>query len=143
MLNKTGGMSGPKCMYMKHIMMSMLAALGFGVGACAQHEHITSVDADQFETSISSDSVQLIDVRTAEEYGEGHIAYAVNMDIKKSDFKDQALAKLNKEKTAYVYCRSGHRSMMAAKALAKLGFHVVNLRGGIMEWVSDGKPINK
>jgi rhodanese-related sulfurtransferase len=127
----------------KHIMMSVLAALGFGVGACAQHENIISVDAEEFESSISSDSVQLVDVRTAVEYDAGHIAYAVNLDIQKSDFKDQALAKLNKEKPAYVYCRSGHRSMMAAKELAKMGFKVVNLRGGIMEWTNEGKPINQ
>ncbi|MGI6242910.1 MAG: rhodanese-like domain-containing protein [Prevotella sp.] len=124
-------------------MMSILTALGLGMSSCAQHENITSVDVDQFETSIMSDNVQLVDVRTAEEYAEGHIAYAANIDIQKANFKDKAQTMLDKESPAYVYCRSGHRSMMAAKELAKMGFKVVNLSGGVMEWTNKGKPLNK
>jgi rhodanese-related sulfurtransferase len=128
---------------MKQIMMSILAALGLGMNSCAQNENITSVNADQFETAIQADSVQLIDVRTAGEYAEAHIAYAVNIDMQQSDFANKAAASLDKDKPAYVYCRSGARSMRAAKMLAEQGFNVVNLKGGIMEWVNDGKPVNK
>ena len=125
------------------MMMSILAALGLGMGSCAQDENITSVNASQFETAIKADSVQLIDVRTSEEYAEGHIAYAVNINVQQSDFADKAAESLDNTKPAYVYCRSGRRSMRAAKMLAKQGFNVVNLKGGIMEWVNEGKPVNK
>ncbi len=128
---------------MKKYMVSILAALGLGMSSCAQNENITSVGADQFEQSIVADSVQLVDVRTPEEYADGHIAYAVNNDVQQSGFKDKALQTLKKDKPAYVYCRSGKRSMMAANILAEAGFKVVNLRGGIMEWADSGKPINR
>ncbi|WP_276894325.1 rhodanese-like domain-containing protein [Hallella bergensis] len=128
---------------MKHLIMSILAALGLGTGSCAQNEHITSVDAAQFEAAISADSVQLIDVRTAGEYAEGHIANAVNIDVKLPDFASKAAGTLDKDRPAYVYCRSGQRSMKAARMLAKQGFEVVNLNGGIMEWMNAGKPVNQ
>lgn len=125
------------------IMATIIAALGLALGACAQNENITSVDADQFEQAITADSVQLVDVRTAEEYGEGHIAYATNIDVRQPDFLEKATATLSKDKPAYVYCRSGKRSLMAAEQLAKAGYKVVNLRGGIMEWAEAKKPISQ
>ncbi|MBM6993828.1 MAG: rhodanese-like domain-containing protein [Prevotella sp.] len=128
---------------MKKFMVSILAALGLGMSSCAQNENIQSVGADQFEQSIVADSVQLVDVRTAEEYAEGHIAYAENNDVQQPTFKAKALQTLQKDKPVYVYCRSGKRSLVAANILAEAGFKVVNLRGGIMEWADGGKPVNR
>lgn len=128
---------------MKNMMAGFLAALGLGLGSCASGENITSVGADEFETAITTDSVQLVDVRTAAEYAEGHIAYAVNMDVQQSGFSVSVKSALDKSKPAYVYCRSGKRSLMAAEILGKAGFKVVNLRGGIMEWEDAGKPVGK
>ncbi len=128
---------------MKHVMMSILTALGLGTSSCARQESVTSVDANHFENAIHANSVQLIDVRSANEYAEGHIAHAANIDALQNDFLAKAQRSLSKKKPAYVYCRSGKRSMMAANKLAKAGYKVINLRGGIMEWMDAGKPVNR
>lgn len=126
---------------MKHLLISLLAALGIGTGSCAQNKQISSVDAQQFEAAIKADSTQLVDVRTAAEYAEGHIAGAINIDVRLPQFADKAAAALDKARPAYVYCRSGHRSMKAARMLAAQGFTVVNLSGGILGWAAEGKPL--
>ena len=124
-------------------MMSILTALGLGTSSCARQESVTSVDANHFENAIHANNVQLLDVRSANEYAEGHIAHAANIDALQNDFLAKAQRSLNKKKPAYVYCRSGKRSMMAANKLAKAGYKVMNLRGGIMEWTDAGKPVNR
>ena len=128
---------------MKKLLMGLLAVIGLGTGSCAQNEGITTVSADDFEQAIQTDSVQLIDVRTAAEYAGGRIAYAQNIDVQRPDFTTQVNERYDKEKPVYVYCRSGHRSMMAARRLAATGFKVVNLRGGIQTWAGSGKPLSR
>ena len=118
---------------MKKIIAFLLGLLGLSVNASAQSDSIKTVDAAQFAKIIKSDSVVLVDVRTAEEYAAGHIANAKNIDVLKFDFKDQVEV-LPKDKEIAVYCRSGKCSLMAANTLAKMGYKVINLRGGWMEW---------
>ena len=118
---------------MKKIIALLLVLLGLTTNASAQSDSIKTVDAAQFAEFIKSDSVFLVDVRTAEEYAAGHIANAKNIDVLKSDFKNNA-STLPKNKQIAVYCRSGKRSLVAANILAKMGYKVINLRGGWMEW---------
>ena len=118
---------------MKKIIAFLLGLLGLSVNASAQSDSIKTVDAAQFAEFIKSDSVFLVDVRTAEEYAAGHIPNAKNVDVLKSDFKDR-VETLSKNKEIAVYCRSGKRSLMAANTLAKMGYKVINLRGGWKEW---------
>lgn len=113
------------------------------LGACAQSaDSIRSVDATAFERAIQADSVQVVDVRTADEYAAGHIAHAVNIDVLQLAFMDSA-RRLDRHREVYVYCRSGKRSMAAARQLAAAGYRVVNLRGGIIEWAAAGKSVVK
>ena len=94
-----------------------------------------TVSSDEFARIIGdTDTVQLVDVRTKEEYEEGHISNALLIDYYSYNFEEQALAKLSKEKTVAVYCRSGRRSAAATRKLVKLGYEVVNLDGGILAW---------
>ena len=118
---------------MKKIIALLLGLLGLTANASAQSDSIKTVDAAQFAEFIKSDSVFLVDVRTAEEYAAGHIPNAKNVDVLKSDFKDR-VETLSKNKEIAVYCRSGKRSLMAANTLAKMGYKVINLRGGWLEW---------
>ena len=118
---------------MKKIIALLLGLLGLTTNASAQSDSIRTVGAAQFAEFIKSDSVFLVDVRTAEEYAAGHIANAKNIDVLKSDFKNNA-STLPKNKQIAVYCRSGKRSLVAANILAKMGYKVINLRGGWMEW---------
>lgn len=85
--------------------------------------------------------MQLLDVRTPQEYAEGHIDGALNINVQSDDFKQMAEKELSKDSTILVYCRSGRRSMDAAEILTKLGYKVVNLKGGIIEWKEDGLPV--
>ena len=91
---------------MKKIIALLLGLLGLTTNASAQSDSIKTVDAAQFAEFIKSDSVFLVDVRTAEEYAAGHIPSAKNVDVLKSDFKDR-VETLSKNKEIAVYCRSG------------------------------------
>ena len=82
----------------------------------------------------------LVDVRSAEEYAEGHLAGAVNVDVNKSDFADWVSEMGD---TVAVYCLRGGRSLKAAKLLAAKGIVVYNLAGGITEWQNSGGATTK
>lgn len=85
----------------------------------------------------------ILDVRTPEEFAEGYIPNAINLDFYKPDFKAQ-VAKLNKEQTYFVYCKAGGRSASAADIMRKEGFKkVVDLDGGITAWEEAKLPIVK
>lgn len=119
---------------MKKIITILLGLLGFVSSANAQFDSIKTVSADEFAQIIKSDSVILVDVRTADEYNAGHIDGARNIDVLKDDFNNIATTSLPKDKEIAVYCRFGKRSMKAANILAKDGFKVINLKGGWLEW---------
>ncbi|YCT45994.1 DsrE/DsrF/DrsH-like family protein [Staphylococcus pseudintermedius] len=72
---------------------------------------------------------QLIDVRTDEEYQEGHIRGAKSWPLDQIE-----LFKGDKNQTYYLYCRSGKRSAQASSALAKRGYNVVSLDGGFVAY---------
>lgn len=72
----------------------------------------------------------LIDVRTPEEYAEGHLENAININWYDENFIDQ-FKDIEKEKTVYVYCKKGGRSSSAAELLNTSGYKdVVDLLGG-------------
>jgi rhodanese-related sulfurtransferase len=85
----------------------------------------------------------IIDVRTADEFNNGHLASAINIDYYSSDFKP-AVDKMDRSKTYLVYCRTGIRGEAATQIMVDLGFtRVQNLAGGIVEWVNAGYPTTK
>lgn len=118
------------------IMMSAMQSFG-----CSHSDNIMSVSAVEFEKAIKADSVQLLDVRSPQEFAEGHIAGAININVQSDDFRQRADKELSKDSTILVYCRSGRRSMDAAETLTELGYKVVNLKGGIIEWNEEGLPV--
>lgn len=86
----------------------------------------------------SMPDVQLIDVRTPQEYAGQHIERAVNIDVNSADF-DKKMASLDKSKPVFVYCMVGGRSHKAATKLKEMGFaEVYDLEGGIMKWNAEG-----
>ena len=100
------------------------------------------LSVEDFGKKLSEDgSVQLVDVRTADEFAAGHIPGAVNIDWFSTRFLDDATASLEKDRPVMVYCRSGKRSAAAAAKLAKAGFKVDNLPGGYLAWTEAGKPV--
>jgi len=84
---------------------------------------------------LKNDNAVLVDVRTIEEFNEGHIEGAINIDVFSPNFQAD-IEKLDKNKDYYVVCRSGGRSMSAAGAMESMGFtKVYNLAGGMMSWM--------
>ncbi|MBQ5701732.1 MAG: rhodanese-like domain-containing protein [Alistipes sp.] len=94
---------------------------------------LESVNTARFAEVVAQPDVQIVDVRTAAEFEEGHILGAVNMDVKSHEFDNQ-IKSLDKKKVVALYCRSGRRSKIAAEKVAALGCTVVELDGGILSW---------
>lgn len=85
----------------------------------------------------------LVDVRTPEEYDEGHIENAKNINYFDDDFIEQ-MSKFDKSKPIIVYCRSGRRSSSAAEKLLKSGFkQIYDLKGGIINWTNQNNKTVK
>ena len=103
----------------------------------------SNVGVDEFQAQIADPIVQLLDVRTQEEFDEGHIARALLADVNDSAFVDKAVALLDKQRPVAVYCRSGRRSARAAGLLVEQGYTVTNLNGGVMAWQDAGKTLVK
>lgn len=93
------------------------------------------LDPKAYKKAISSGKTQLVDVRTAREYKNGHIANAINIDLFRAGHFRTEIEKLDKQKPVYLYCQSGQRSRKAAQRLLKWGFtEVFDLKGGLLEW---------
>lgn len=85
----------------------------------------------------------IIDVRTPEEYQNGFIKDAINLDFYSETFRDE-LDKLDKDKTYLIYCRSGRRSGLTIDVMKEIGFReAYNLVGGLVQWEAEGLPIVK
>ena len=114
-----------------------------GSGGAKALTAFSNVNVDDFQALIADAQVQLLDVRTPDEYAEGHIAGASLVDVNDSTFVQQAMAMLDKQRPVAVYCRSGRRSARAASLLTEQGYTVTNLNGGVMAWLDAGKTLVK
>ena len=123
------------------ILMGLLT--GTSLTGCSTSKDFDTIGTVSFEQVIQKGEIQLVDVRSMEEYCEDHIGGARLIDVTKPDFLQVCEQTLLKNKPVAVYCRSGRRSAMAAGQLAKKGYKVMNLEGGILAWKSAGKPVEK
>ncbi len=124
---------------MKRVFIFLIAAIGLTTACCQQK--FENTDPEGFASLIADTKIIVLDVRTAEEYDDAHIAKAINIDIKQENFVKKAKSILPKKRTIAVYCRSGRRSANAAELLSKKGYKCVNLYGGILAWIESGKPV--
>lgn len=127
---------------MKRLMgiITMLCSLS---GCSAQTEGFKSLTVKEYAKAIEDTAIVRLDVRTAEEFAEGHIAKTLNIDVLKNDFESKAVAMLPKNHIIAVNCRSGKRSKNAARILVKNGFKVIELDGGYNDWVKNRMPVTK
>lgn len=131
-------------MGIRSLIVGILAMAAGQVGCTAQTTCFESLGVEDFEQRITGDAeIVRLDVRTADEYAEGHIADAANIDVLKDDFESRATTSLSKDKTIAVYCRSGKRSKKAAAILVSNGYRVVELDSGYIGWTKAGKPVTK
>ena len=125
-------------------LISLLFAPLIFLSACAQNsgnKSFTNVNATEFQKLISSGKGILLDVRTINEFKNGHIANAGQLDIYAPDFGSKLLL-LPKDQPIYIYCLTGSRSKSAAQFLIQNGYaNVYNLQRGIMEWNQQNLPV--
>ena len=83
----------------------------------------------------SDENAFLLDVRTLEEFQEGHISNAKLIDVLQAEDFLESIKSLDPKKNYYVYCRSGVRSSQACQLMNQTGISTTyNLLGGFMEW---------
>ena len=97
---------------------------------------MADLDQNTWKSQLDSDSnYTLIDVRTAEEFEELRIPGSINIDFYNPQAFMQELEELDKDKTYYIYCRTGSRSANTCDLMKEIGFaKTYNLLGGITEW---------
>jgi len=84
-----------------------------------------------------------IDVRTPDEFADGHVEGAVNIDFQSDDFRRE-ISMLDRDKTYLIYCRSGSRSRGALEIMIELGFmKAYHQSTGIIGWLNEGLPTVK
>lgn len=109
---------------MKSFKIFLVLFLSLIISACSiQKETSNSGNEDSLEQVLHENNYQIVDVRTKEEYEEGHIKNAILIPY--DQINDQVA--LDKDKKILVYCRSGRRSGIAYQTLTELGFDVMDL----------------
>ncbi len=127
--------------YIEHLTKrtALLLFLTISTYTFSQHGELT---AKSFYDSIQRNQTQLLDVRTSNEYNQGHISGAFQADWNNFEQFKERVASLDKHKPLYVYCLAGSRSAAAQKWLLREGFdQVYNLRGGINAWNLEDLPV--
>lgn len=122
------------------LLLFLMVFLTFSCGKSSEEK--ASLVSPQ-ELSHVQDEIVLIDVRTPQEYEQGHLENSININIAGDSFKEE-VEKLDKSQPVYVYCKVGGRSARAASTLKEMGFEeVYDLEGGIRNWESSGMEIVK
>jgi rhodanese-related sulfurtransferase len=99
---------------------------------------IQSISADTLAAKQQENpSIAIVDVRKASEYGSEHILNAQNAPL---DFINESMATIDKDKTYFVHCAGGYRSMIFISILKARGFeHLIDVKGGFKEIKESGK----
>ena len=110
-------------------------------GTVAPPETPVRVGVTDFADVIASPDVTIVDVRTPEEFAQGHIEGAVNIPVEYADFTDQ-VSQLDADSTYAVYCRSGNRSQTAVDQMSGVGVNgIYELESGTNGWAAAGQPL--
>ena len=128
----------------KFVTAVLLAAAALTAFGCGQSSAATGSDGGQTAfRRVTGDEAQkmmesetgylIVDVRTPQEYAEGHIPHAINVPLDTIGTNPPAELP-DKAQMIFVYCRSGARSMTASNKLAQMGYTNIVEMGGIKDW---------
>ena len=94
------------------------------------------LEQEKWKIALENDSESIIlDVRTPEEFEINRILRSINIDFYNPEIFMQEIGKLDKDKSYYIYCRTGVRSANSCHLMKELGFtNTYNLIGGIVDW---------
>ena len=121
--------------------IAMIAGILF-LGSCASNsvkseekeakiEEVTSTLDNVNDINFKSKKNVLLDVRTPEEFAEGHVPGAVNIDVKNPNFEEE-IQKLDTKKNYFIYCKSGVRAKLATEKMQEKGFkNAKNFKDGM------------
>lgn len=113
------------------------------LSGCIQNEpsEVKVVSPDEMETILNLEDVQLVDVRTSEEFAQESIPGSQNIDFESPTFEAD-IDKLDKTKPVLLYCNAGGQSAKCAKKLLDAGFiKIYDLEGGITKWKYKGGEV--
>ena len=121
----------------------MLLSISFNSSCQNSNDSVKNISADSLNSMLKNSDAIILDVRTPQEFAEGHIPGAININFHDPGF-EAALDTLNKEKQYEVYCRSGNRSGKSIDLMTKKGFkRIHHLKGGMLEWEEKGFDLVK
>lgn len=100
----------------------------------------TAVDVVEAHRLMDQDEAVLVDVRTKEEWKQGHVEGAVHISLPSLE---NQLRRIPTDKPVLVICRSGSRSARAVSLLRRAGFDARNVKGGILAWARAGFPLTR
>lgn len=127
--------------YTQRMALFICMCLWVVMAGCTGHSDIKNITPEECDALLKQQDIQLVDVRTEQEYGNGHLKEAILINIQGQDFTTKATQQLDKQKPVIIYCKSGRRSMQAAQILVNEGFETVyNMKGGILAWQAEGLP---
>jgi len=130
----------------KFLVMLMFVA-SISLGGCfgsAEADNPKHVNVMEFQKLINEvPGAVVVDVRTPQEFGAGHLQGAILLPVQVLDTKATQVLQ-DKNAPYFVYCRSGNRSEVAVNMLKKMGYtNVTNMLGGIIDWSNKGLPLTR
>ena len=114
------------------------------ISSACLSQSVKSLEPKDFQRKIAAtENAVVLDVRTPEEFEVSHLKSAINIDVLDASFEDN-MAKLDKGKVYFVYCKAGKRSTNAVGKMKEMGFkQMYNLEGGMTAWEEENLPIDK
>ena len=123
------------------VMILLLAILSGCDGQATTVKPVSSETASLLMQKVQNDEWLLIDVRSPEEFAEGHIPGAINMPHSEIE---SYVSQLDKDQRIIVYCHSGRRAMLTLETLKSRSFtDVSHLEGDMMGWNAAGLPVDR
>lgn len=130
---------------MKNLFFVLVFTMTLVFIGCAQKKatesQSTTLSVKEFQSAIFQQGAQVLDVRNADEYKNGHIKNALLANWNDPKEFQERTQHLDKSKTVYVYCQVGGRSAAAQSYLIERGFKVINLEGGLSNWKMSSLPV--
>ena len=127
---------------MRYILILGILICSIAFQSCQEHNNeVEILTVEEMKSLLQLEDIQLIDVRTQQEYQTGHIKNAKNIVYLGNNWEED-IRKLDKDKPVLVYCERGKRSAKCSDILLEAGFKkIYDLKGGIQEWKFSGEAI--
>lgn len=113
----------------------------FKNGITSELLNIKNIKVSELVDVLKDKEAVLVDVRTIPEYVQGHVKESINIPLNEVSSEKLDENGIKKDKTIYLICRSGNRSLTAAIKLKKQGYNVVNVKGGMTYWQLNKLPV--